>query len=93
MGSRPETRKERGFCEKSCLALALTEGRCRQHPWKEVWPWPDTGLSYNEAQMHLSSACGTGQGGHELRVARTGLDPIPLRRLTVLWGGCAEGQC
>ena len=32
MGSRPETRKERGFCEKSCLALALIEGRCRQQP-------------------------------------------------------------
>ena len=56
-------------------------------------PWPGTGLSYNEAQMHLSSACGTGQGRHELRVARTGLDPTPLRRLTMLWGDCAEGQC
>lgn len=53
----------------------------------------DTGLSYNESQTHLSSACGTGQGGHELRVDRTGLDPIPLRRLTMLWGDCAEGQC
>lgn len=26
----PGTREAKGFCAKGCIALALTEGRCRQ---------------------------------------------------------------